>query len=1151
MMRVNLPLFLSILIIEGPAFVHGETGKVRPSVLMISHEHPGYRPSLDYMKQLHRSGFELGRTTPKETTAELLAKFNVVVLFSVPIFEPKGIVTDEMRRFTKAVASYARRGGGVLFSVQFGPNREQGYGVGQVLMAETFGAKLLWEVVRDPVTEIGFDPTGYHIPFAYSRELDPAHPITRGLDGIWYPTGGFSKNVATQPWEVSEDWTVLARGGPSSRSTPVEVRVPFIDKRARKKGYQAYVPIIVARELGKGRVVLCGINALFHLMGGHQAGLKRIVSDRGFGGRTSDVDKIVLRSIQWLSEPSFASSEFGGAKTGEGLLDDPMVIRDEPKLVWKGKSFGAPPKQYRGLMGARTSRSQTGHGSVSEYVQAAKKAGLDFITFLETWNDLSDEEWKSLIAECKSETKEGFIAYAGITFRDNYGGYWFAFAEDFSLPGPEFTALVDGEKRFWGHMGKVGAVGGPMHSWRRVSKFKVRVGSYRHKDSPWPYHSYRGYDSMAVVTSERGALKEDILDGYLHLQNRGEGLYPVAITLLDSPEGIEAALSGGAYWNSMTDEAVRKNRTPFDLYLLASDLRYLSNGPRIKDFRFLWHRDYVAIDWWRTDWYRRPMRIEVSSESGLSEVLLMNGREIYRRWLPGGAKSFVEELILSCDAQHDFVLVVKDNAGRRAVSSELITRNHMGNETMCADRMNQLGGSFLKRRDGRKFVFQPVATPWKGNNDVRLFGDTWSGIDPITGGGVRGIDGARGTTSNAYLSTVIWSKAAGALIEGQRFHRITDRVVGSPDMTRGFGLTDGLMVVDRPRNVWHDLVPVKPAGHYQEWGQRTYYTVRPELLAVEMLERRLSVFKDIDLRKPPANWRIGILKATGAPKFAIRSQGRIAFEGKINDYGLRSSVAVHGILGPGDYVAYYNAAVNNIAYMVLDGELKFEADLRNGWVKLRVPLDPGQTLIPAGTTARHTLLSLVAPNLSDNWPADSFQFAELFRDRMGLDGDVPYKFIPESGDVMSTRYVAVVQADKGAFVARTEDIHLPASLPLEVRGLNTNWSSGFADLRKKRYRPVSIHENKSFVTLAPLDPRQHFFVGHPAVADDPEVCLSCVQLDARNWALEIHNPTDEPREVTVRPSAGLTFLRFEPRTATLPPGTSVHMKIVSSQSSAP
>ena len=78
MMRVNLPLFLSILIIEGPAFVHGETGKVRPSVLMISHEHPGYRPSLDYMKQLHRSGFELGRTTPKETTAELLAKFNVV-----------------------------------------------------------------------------------------------------------------------------------------------------------------------------------------------------------------------------------------------------------------------------------------------------------------------------------------------------------------------------------------------------------------------------------------------------------------------------------------------------------------------------------------------------------------------------------------------------------------------------------------------------------------------------------------------------------------------------------------------------------------------------------------------------------------------------------------------------------------------------------------------------------------------------------------------------------------------------------------------------------------------------------------------------------------------------------------------------------------
>jgi len=1145
-LRTGMVFLLLAGVMFGSAALAAERPAAKPAVLFITHRHPGYWPSHDYLIALGKAGYELHAVSPKETTPELLTKYNVVVLFGVPIHEPTGEATDVTKAFIASIKGHVDAGGGVLFSVYGGPYPGQGYGVGSMLMAEALGAKLLWEEISDPETAIKKDPTGYVIPFAYTRELQQTHPITKGLEGVWYPTGGFAKNVPTVTWLVGDGWTVLVKGSRTSSSRPIRVKVPFVDRRARSKGFPSYVPILTARQQGRGRVILCGISPLFHFLGGHQAGLKRIVSDRGYGGRASDLDKILFRGLKWLAEPSMKAGRPGGARTAAGFLDDPLVVKAVRKLDWSQKTFGPAPKQYRGVIGARTSRSRGGKGSVDDYVRAARKAGHQFIVFLETWNDLTAKEWDLLIAECRAARRPDFVAYVGITFRDKYGGHKFAFGEQFELPGPEFTTRVNGEKRFWWLSGKIGVAGLGLHVWRKRNKFTVRVGSWRHAENPWPYYSERDYDTMAVIAARGAKVTEDILDGYLHLQNRGEALYPVAVTIIRSPDELAKGLAGGMYWNAMTDEAIKKNATPGDMYMLASDLRYLSNGPRIDDFRFMWHRDYAAIEsWWRTDWYRTPLRIAASSDAGLKEVLLLDGPDRYRRWLPGGAKTFVEELTLCNDAQHDFILVVTDRTGRRAISSELITRNHMGNETMCADRNNQMGASFLKRADGRIFKFQPSATPWKGNNDVRLIADYSVGIDPITGGGVRGIDGARGTTAQAIITTTIMSKAVGTKVYGFQFHRVTDRVVGSPDMTRGWGRTDGRMVVDKPRNVWYDLVPVVPAPDYQEWGQRTYFTVWPEMLAVEMLQRRLSVLQKIDLKKAPAIWRIGMLRATGAPKLGIRSQGRIVYDGRINDFGLRRSSTIDGVLGPGDYVAYYDGAVNNIAYMVYKGTLRYSADLRNGWITLYAPWDPKKTVIPAGTTIEHTLFSIVAPNLSDNWPADSLQFAERFRDDMGLDGDVPYRIIPTKGKVISTNYVAVVEAHEGQFVAKGEGIHLPASLPLEVRGLNSNWSSGFADLKRKRYRPIAIHRGTSHVSLSPLDAKPHFFVGHPAVADDPDVVLACVQLDATHWALEVHNPTDKPREVTVRPSSGLSLLKFSPKRVKVSPGTSVHIRIQS------
>jgi len=1134
-----------------------DRGKAKPAVLFITSWHPGLAEAHEYKLALHERGYALNRASARDVTAAQLSEYNCVILFGVPIniLDEKKGGKARIDRFVGMIADYAQAGGGVLFCPHSNA-AGHGYAYGHAEMAKAFGGRMLWERVSEPNKTVK-TKIGDHFTFGYTPELDQDHPVTRGLKGVWYVTGyGVRQNFGVLPWLVGEEWRILVKGSAGSSSTPIAMEaVSKVDKEARAEGFASHVPIVVARDFDKGRVVMCSIDVLFHLMNGHAPGLCRIVSDRGWQGCASDVDAIILNSVEWLCAPSLKSGAFGGATTPEGFLDDPLALKDAPAIDWGGKEYGPPPKLHRGVVGARTFRSAGAAGDVRDYVTAAKEAGLDFAVFLEEWNDVTDAEWDSLVAECGSARKDGFMAYPGITFRDNYGGNWFAFGENFRLPPPFYTTTVDGEKRFW-LMPPDQHTRGPymgMHDWRRLNSFRMRTGSWMHGRSPWPYHSYRGYDSMAVVSADGVETKESVLNAYLHLQNRGESIFPVAVTLVNKPEEIGTLLAQGMHWNAWTQQTMKNiaaGPSWAGFSFMTTDLRYLSNGPRIDDFRFLGYKDYaLSGEWWRTDWYRQPLRIAVSSEAGLKEVLLMDGRKVYRRWLPGGEKSFVQELVLCNDYGHAYVVVAASVNGTQAISSELHTRNFVGSECMCADRNNQLATAFLRRKDGRKFMFQPITTPWKGNNNVRFYTDYNMAADPLIGGSVRGIDGARPNTSLTDIATGISSKAAGSKIWSKRFHRSTDRVINSPDIIRGFGVTDGRLELEpgrRPTNVWHDLVPVKPADDYEEWTQRTHFSVTPELLVVEMLQRRLSVLKRIDLKKGPVEWYLGVLKAVDAKRMAIRASGRIVWSGRIgkDNLGLYP-VIVTGVMGPGDYVVYYDAHANSDAFVVYEESIAFRADLRNGWVMLSVPWDEKADAIPAGTTFEHSMLAVSSPNLSDNWPGDSFQFVEHFRNAMGLDGDVSYRITPERGRVLSTRYVVRAEAEDGQFVAKAEAIDLPATLPLAVAGLNPNWSACYAELDAKRCRPINMAQGTSYVSLDPRKRRQRFFVGHPVVANDPEIVLSCVQLDPESWHLEVHNPTDAPKSVTVRPSEGFALLQFAPETVAVGPGKSVHMEVPS------
>jgi len=1151
-------LMLAGLLICSNCFGEEKLEKSKPAVLFITQNINHLYPSHAYKVALAEQGYAMNAVVPTNVTPELLRQYNCVILFGVPILNMSHKKNQEVDALVRTVRDYAKGGGGVLFCTANNAPLT-GFGYGYAEMAKAFGARLLWEPVHDPQETGYIGVSSKYLSFAYTAELNQKHPVTKGLKGIWYNARYDERqNFGVLPWLVDKSWTTLVTGSSKSYSTQTkddkEALLKYVDPNPRKEGFSSYVPIIVASDFYKGRVVLNSINVVFHLMSGDSPGLRGLVSDKGYDGLSSDVNAIIFNSIKWLCEPSLASDRLGGAVTPKGFLDDPMMAKNAPKMRWANAKFGEAPKQYRGIMGVRTFRSKGAKGTVKEYVAAAKESGLDFVVFMEDWNDLSDEGWASLLAECNKATVEGtFYAFPGLVFKDTYDGNWFAFTRNMILPPKAYEKKIDGHKRFMNdrRFATISKVHTPSHEWNVRNSMTLRLGSWQHKEASFPYYSCVGYQSMAVISAQGSTVSEKMIKEYLHLQNRGESLYPVAITVIRRPEDIKRELQNGMYINVMTPGTIKNlDAAPgyASMTFMTQDLRYLSSGPRINDFRFAYNlKDYTVNERWRTDYYQQRLRISVSSAKGLKEVLLMDGERICRRWLLQGQKQFLEDLVLANAEGHAYVVIVKDQDGKEAISSELHTRNFLGNETMCADRINQLGYGCVRRTNGQNYIYLPRTTPNKGPNLVQFWGDYSLSSDPLIGSTIRGVDGQATGTSRPFLNTVIHSKGAGVVVRSRNFNRNTDRVINSPDVVQGWGLTDGrLEVGDLPDVIycWNGPLPVTKADDYQEWIQRTSYGVTPELLVVERIERRLSILKEMDLKEGPVTFCIGMFKNFGAKRIAIRSQGKIVYSGEIGKgkLGLHEKT-LSGILEPGDYIVFYDATISNDGFMVYDGRIRFMADLHKGDVSLTVDWDPNKTVIPAGTEFNYSFLGVFSPNLSENFNYDSFQFMEDFRDQMGLDGDVAYKIQPTIGKLISTKYMAVVEAKDGAFVAETEEINLPTTLPLEVRGLNKNWSTGLAQLDKKRYRPINNSKGTSYVALDPQIKKQHFFVGHPVVADDKNIVLNCVQLGEKKWHLEIHNPTTEDKTVTVKANKGFPLLQFETIRKEVKGGSSVHVEI--------
>ena len=198
----------------------------------------------------------------------------------------------------------------------------------------------------------------------------------------------------------------------------------------------------------------------------------------------------------------------------------------------------------------------------------------------------------------------------------------------------------------------------------------------------------------------------------------------------------------------------------------------------------------------------------------------------------------------------------------------------------------------------------------------------------------------------------------------------------------------------------------------------------------------------------------------------------------------------------------------------------------------------------AGETRQVELLLVGIPRrctLTAHW-APSREIVERFYHDFALDGGTPaYALHMDQGTALSQRYILAVDGkEAGCFSGQLEG-KLVSSLPIAVSGLNDRSSAFLYDRSLKQARPVGVFEGKAWATIA-LAGRADLFVGHPVLADSPELFVQLTQCGDDAWTLELHNPTDAPIVARVRANPAFDPLKgkaFPDRSVTVPAGASV------------
>jgi hypothetical protein len=1064
----------------------------------------------------------------------LLKQCRVVVMVALPL---RADLTPRDESTIKLLGNYVEAGGGLLLNQQ----------AGQMITAQTlpfalarrFGTQILLEkTFSDPAAtkQIGAWGSDH---YTYTDKV--SGPVAEGVKGVLYQSyvsmmslGGVMPLLPQPPWQV------VLTAGPHSRTEIFLSGLDEVDRYARAQGFASDVPLAGVRECGHGRVGYFGMlpDIVFTRAIGSDDDRKthEAYLTKGIEGFSSDLQRLYLNTFRWLSAHA---DQIQSAE-----LTQPAVAAATYTTGWKS---------FQGVIGPRT-RYSSGESTPEEYVARAKAAGMSFVIFLEDFASLKTGGFESLKADCVRLSDGSFLAIPGVTYENVDGNHEFAFGKHLKLPSAKL--LDPTGKRF-----KAMTDPGPALDlvWLyTLCGFENHSGWYLFRNNPYPHFDTRDVSCMGVITQKGGRTEESVLDAYAQEARNGQFLWPMALTLMHSAGEMALVEQGVYYHNEVGIEGTAK-LDPFLNTLGGRSARnlfpgapcfgqvFLSNGPTIHLFMPRGDTDPQG-NLWSPRLQEWPLDLTVAAPAGLKEVRIMDGTTLIRRYLPGGAKEFKIATSLGCERQKAIYVRAVDTRGHEAVSRDITGDSWLLRDTQCADRNNQLLYSMQKRADGTPFFVgyggdtpMPDKGPWNGRTrPVGCFV-----FDAQLGVGAMSYDGSPEQHPQTWFSPSCWygNKAPQSigwesqLVAGQEgaAHVEPRRVMHSSDMLIGERILDGVFPVDAKPviNVWHTLYPVKPSAFFRTTAREYLCLIKVDGVSVYLWDQEFEVLKDIPV-KPRRAFALGLGHIGGS----TATDRLIVSGGRTVDHGPLKAKPLHTVpFNRGDYIGLLRSPFGSLAVYSLSDGLLLEGD----GVNYGVGFQPDGERLKAGLRFRARML-LVGMHRKVQDPAALA--AKIARD-YGIAGPSAYRFAVAAGAAGVADYPAPLQAGKeGCFQGTLTGVAgLAGNLGVAVSGLGDRWTafcqSVGADKTDVKTRLIAVEAGTGYAVLRAEDEGRSIFLGHPLLADKPEVVLSVTRSrDWKQWTAEIHNPTDAAIRVTVRNNprvAGFTFAE----TLTLPAGTSV------------
>jgi hypothetical protein len=726
-------------------------------------------------------------------------------------------------------------------------------------------------------------------------------------------------------------------------------------------------------------------------------------------------------------------------------------------------------RDFTGLIGAHSvySRSKDhpylpGRGTVKEYCNAAKNCGYSFIVFTEIFENMSREKWDALVADCKAESNDDFVAIAGIEIKDTFGVTWIAF--DLTR-WPDAEWLDESGTMIGNSPGFYFGLGHGMMEF--VSRYLI--DSDRSFFKPWEAKFYSGIEIMAY---DRGRfLLSDTFDSYVKCQSNDFNIIPITTQRLYSPLEVRGPL--GVLTHVRANGAGEIPLKFRYTWYKERDV-YVSSGPELTQWTMENGRGSIREEEWR-------VKLAVKSDAPLKSVVVYDRDRIFRRFLPDG-NEFQTTIAGYHDKQYFLLVVAEDVKGGKLVSSALYASDGRQSQYMCTDLQNTINGCWGVKPNGEQVFYPGLGYGVTGWDQINV---SVAQPDLLPRTGFEFGYGSWGFSSSGNLPGMdgnCWGMAA------------RDMAFSTGDCNILRDVFDTTLVDNFPSEITSLETVCRHIG----------YTPRMGGLNIHRAQHSVTLLRDYKLPEGQESQFLSCMRGGFAdghfPTYVIVDEfGRKTTAPRDNNTSLDV------ILRPGSYFASFPYMWGSFAIMPRSGPVHLR--VRGGaWEvghDVTSDLDKGAKFLAD--------IVFICGKFGTEDEADFDHFREVF----GMAGAPLYDYEITRGSLLSTRYMFMVQAESGWAEANIGQANMGSDLPINVYGLNENWDAGMLNLDTGELRRVGVFESTAILSQN-IDHRAlRFACGNLVTCDDPDVALNIFQREGK-WSIDAHNRSSGAVKTRVR-----------------------------------